>query len=63
VTYLRLEYVGPRQMLLVAALDLPGEEAESDVAHRLRRLEERLEADPNITDAVLTLSVPEDAAL
>ena len=63
VTYLRLEYVGPRQMLLVAGLDLAGEEPESQVAQRLRRLEHLLEDDPNITDAVLTLAVPEDAAL
>jgi cation diffusion facilitator family transporter len=63
VTYLRLEYVGPRQMLLVAGLDLAGEEPESQVAQRLRRLEQLLEDDPNITDAVLTLSVPEDSAL
>ncbi len=63
VTYLRLEYVGPRQMLLVAGLDLTGEEPESQVARRLRRLELLLEDDPNITDAVLTLSVPEDATL
>jgi cation diffusion facilitator family transporter len=63
VTYLRLEYVGPRQMLLVAGLDLAGEESETQVARRLRRLEELLEADPNITEAVLTLSVPEDASL
>jgi cation diffusion facilitator family transporter len=63
VTYLRLEYVGPRQVLLVAGLDLSGEEEESQVARKLRRLEQLLEDDPNITDAVLTLSVPEDASL
>jgi cation diffusion facilitator family transporter len=63
VTYLRLEYVGPRQVLLVAGLDLAGEETESYVAQQLRRLEHTLEEDPNITDAVLTLSVPEDASL
>jgi cation diffusion facilitator family transporter len=63
VTYLRLEYVGPRQVLLIAGLDLEGEESESQVAYRLRRLEQRLEDDPNITEAVLTLGIPEDPGL
>lgn len=63
VTYLRLEYVGPRQVLLVAGIDFTGEEPESQVAYRLRRLERRLEEDPNITEAVLTLGTPEDPTL
>jgi cation diffusion facilitator family transporter len=63
VTYLRLEYVGPRHMLLVAALDIVGDERETKVAEVLRRLEHRLEDDPHITDAVLTLSAAEEARL
>src|SRR5690606_38656359 len=43
VGYLRLEYVGPPQLLLVASIDLPGDDTESHVAVRLRELERRLE--------------------
>ena len=63
VTYLRMEYVGPRQVLLVAAVDIRGDEQESDVARRLRAVEAELEEDPNIVDAVLTLSTPEEPDL
>ncbi len=63
VTYLRLEYVGPRDMLLVAALDIVGDEPEPKVAEMLRRLEHQLEEDPHITDAVLTLSSSEEERL
>ncbi|MGI5188639.1 cation diffusion facilitator family transporter [Promicromonospora sp. CA-289599] len=57
---LRLEFVGPRQILLVASIDLPGDESESHVAVRLRDLEEQLEGIPQIVDAVLTPAVPDD---
>jgi len=63
VTYLRLEYVGPRQVLLVASIDLEGEEVESKVAMTLRRLEHRLEEEEHITEAVLTLSAPDEATI
>ena len=63
VTYMRLEFVGPRQVLLVARVDLEGEEPESQVAYKLRDMESRLEKDPSIIEAVLTLSTPDDAAL
>jgi cation diffusion facilitator family transporter len=57
---LRLEFVGPRQILLVASIDLPGDESESHVALRLRDLEQQLERIPQIVDAVLTPAVPDD---
>jgi cation diffusion facilitator family transporter len=60
VGHLRLEFVGPRQLLLVASIDLPGDESESHVAVRLRALEEELEREPRIVDAVLTPAVPSD---
>ena len=63
VTRLRLEFLGPRQLLLVAGVDLCGDAAESDVAQRLRDLERRLEDNPRIVEAVLTLSTPEEPAL
>jgi len=63
VTYVRLEFVGPRQVLLVAKVDLAGEAPESKVAYTLRDLEHRLERDPNITEAVVTLATPDEASL
>jgi cation diffusion facilitator family transporter len=63
VTYLHIEYVGPMQFFIVAAVDLRGDEPESSVAHRLRRLEADIERHELVTDAVLTLSLPEDEAL
>jgi divalent metal cation (Fe/Co/Zn/Cd) transporter len=63
VAYMRLEFVGPRQVLLVASVDLAGERPESEVAYILRDLEGRLEEDPNVTEAVLTLATPDEPSL
>jgi cation diffusion facilitator family transporter len=63
VTYLRLDFVGPRKVLLVASVDISGEQRESQVAYTLRELEERLEQDKTVVDALLSLSIPEDPAL
>lgn len=63
VAYLRLEYVGPRKVLLVAGVDIDGEQPESSVAYTLRKLEGRLEEDPNVVEAVLTLATPDEASL
>ncbi|MCJ1715993.1 cation diffusion facilitator family transporter [Curtobacterium sp. VKM Ac-2922] len=63
VTYLHLEFVGPSKVYLVAAVDLTGNEDESHVAVRLRDVEQSLEDSQYIEEAVLTLSLPDDAAL
>jgi Co/Zn/Cd efflux system component len=60
VRYLRLEFIGPKQLLLVASVDLTGDDVESSIARRLRRLERELETDPYVVDAVLTVSEPGD---
>ena len=56
VTYLHLEYVGPERLFLVAAVDLRGNDRESDVAEDLYAVEQELERDDHIAEAVLTLS-------
>jgi cation diffusion facilitator family transporter len=61
VTYLHLEYVGPGQVFLVAAVDLEGDDREAQLAERLRRLNEELQAKPHILRAVLTLSTEQEA--
>jgi hypothetical protein len=63
VAYLRLEFVGPRQLLLVASVDVEGEQPESQVAYLLRDLERRLEEDPVLLDAVLTLATPDEPSI
>jgi cation diffusion facilitator family transporter len=63
ITYLHLEFVGPGRMYLVAAIDVAGDEAEHDVAVRLRRIERELEDNPDIEEAVLTLATPDEASL
>ena len=63
ITYLHLEFVGPGRLYLVAAVDMRGNEAEHDVAVRLRRVERELERHDNIEEAVLTLATPDEPAL
>jgi cation diffusion facilitator family transporter len=63
VTYLHLEYVGPENFYLVAAVDLVGDDPERDVAVDLRAVAVTLEQSPYIEEAVLTLSLPGEAAL
>lgn len=58
VRFIRLEFVGPRQLFVVASVDLVGDQIESRIAHTLRDLERRLETDPHIVDAVLTIAEP-----
>ncbi len=58
VRFMRLEYIGPKQLFLVASVDLVGDDAESHVAQRLRRLEREMENNPYVADAVLTVSEP-----
>lgn len=56
VTYLHLEYVGPERVFLVAAVDLIGNAPESDVADDLYAVEQEIERNEHIAEAVLTLS-------
>ncbi|MFT4084863.1 MAG: cation diffusion facilitator family transporter [Nocardioides sp.] len=58
VTYLHVEYVGPERLFVVAAVDLIGDEVESHLALRLRKVESDIETSPIIEDAVLTLALP-----
>jgi cation diffusion facilitator family transporter len=59
VRFLRLEFIGPKQVFLVGSVDLVGDDTESGVAHRLRALERELETHPLVADALLTVSDPD----
>jgi cation diffusion facilitator family transporter len=63
VTALRLEFLGPRQLLLVAAVDLVGDDPEPSVALRLKALADDLESDGRILEAVLTLATPDEPSI
>jgi len=63
VTYLRLEFVGPRQLYLVADVDLSGDDAEPHLAVRLRDLEARVSSSPAVVDTTLSLSAPDEPSL
>jgi cation diffusion facilitator family transporter len=63
VTYLRLEFVGPRTVSVVGDVDLTGDDKESHVAVRLRALEGRIAASPAVAGAVLSLSAPDEPSL
>ena len=63
VTYLHIEYVGPNRLFLVAEVDLTGDDAEHDVARRLRDIEEKIKEHELIEAAVLSLSVDDEPSL
>ncbi|OBG80890.1 cation diffusion facilitator family transporter [Mycobacterium sp. E802] len=60
VSYLHMEWVGADRIYLVAAVDLIGDAAESDVAARLHAIADALQSRPEIVRAVLTLTRPGD---
>lgn len=63
VTYLHIEYVGPNRLFLVAEVDLTGDQAEHDVARRLRDIERQIERHDLIEAVVLSLSVDDEPSL
>jgi cation diffusion facilitator family transporter len=63
VTYMHLEFVGPEEFYLVAAVDLVGNDRERDVAEDLRLVALEIEKSPYITEAVLTLSLAGESSL
>jgi len=63
VTYLRLEFVGPLMISVLADVDLTGDDAESHVAVRLRELEARISASPAVAGALLSLSTPDEPSI
>jgi hypothetical protein len=63
VTYLRLEFVGPRLVSIIGDVDLTGDDAESNVSVRLRALEAKMDASPAVAGTVLSLSAPDEPSL
>jgi cation diffusion facilitator family transporter len=63
VTYLRLEFVGPRLVSVIGDVDLTGDATESNVAVRLRALEAKMDSSPAVAGTVLSLSAPDEPSL
>jgi len=63
VTALRVDFVGPRQLYLVADVDLSGDDPEPVLALRLRALEARIRESPAVVDCTLSLSAPDESDL
>jgi cation diffusion facilitator family transporter len=63
ITYLHLEFVGPRKLYVVAAVDMQGDQREHDVAVALRRVERELEDHETVEEAVLTLATADEPSL
>jgi hypothetical protein len=63
VTLLRLEFVGPQQLYVVADVDLTGDDTEPELAVRLRDLEARVSSSPAVVATTLGLSAPDEPSL
>jgi cation diffusion facilitator family transporter len=63
VTYLRVDFVGPRMVFVIGDVDLAGDAIEHDVAERLRAVEDRLRESSAVVDAVLSLSAADEPSL
>jgi len=63
VTALRLEFIGPRQVYVVADVDLTGDDTETHLAVRLRALEAQIRQSPAVVDCTLSLSAPDEPSL
>lgn len=63
VTFLHMEYVGPSRILLIAAVDLAGDDPESRLQGRLQAVEDRLEEHPLVQRAIVSVSRPGEPAL
>lgn len=58
VSFLHLEFVGAGKVLLLASVDLEGDDAESQAAVETLRIAQSLEDNPHIVKAVVMLSEP-----
>ena len=58
VSYLHLEWVGPKKIFMVAAVDIAGNQKEQQIAQKFEDIENQFRAKPLFQEAIITLSVP-----
>jgi len=63
LTFLHLEFVGPGRILLIAAVDLVGDDTEANLAERMHRLSDSIRDHDQVEDAIITLARPGDKSL
>lgn len=63
VSYLHLEWVGPKKIFMVAAVDITGNQQEQQIAQKFEDIENQFRANPLFQEAILTLSVPDAEVL
>jgi cation diffusion facilitator family transporter len=63
VSYLHLEWVGPKKIFMVAAVDIAGNQREEHLARKFEAIENQFRANPLFQEAILTLSVPDAEVL
>jgi len=63
VTTLFAEFIGPDRLLIAARVAIAGDHTQTELAHVLRELEQRIEAHDNVGRAMLSLSLPEEPDL
>jgi len=58
VSYLHLEWVGPKKIFMVAAVDIRGNQREESIAQTFESIESQFRANKIFQEAILTLSAP-----
>ena len=58
VSYLHLEWVGPKKIFMVAAVDIAGNQKEQQIAQKFEDIENQFRAKPLFQEDIITLSVP-----
>jgi divalent metal cation (Fe/Co/Zn/Cd) transporter len=58
VSYLHLEWVGPKKIFMVAAVDVRGNQREESIAQIFESIESQFRANKVFQEAILTLSAP-----
>lgn len=58
VSYLHLEWVGPKKIFMVAAVDIAGNQKEKEIAQKFEDIENQFRANSLFQEAILTLSAP-----
>jgi len=58
VSYLHLEWVGPKKIFMVAAVDIAGNQKEEHIAQKFEEIENLFRSNPVFQEAILTLSEP-----
>ena len=58
VSYLHLEWVGPKKIFMVAAVDIAGNQKEDSLTQKFENIENKFREQPLFQEAILTLSSP-----